>query len=289
MRVLFTGGRGLLGRWAINELVHSGHRVVSVVRTNSRPPQDGLLNPYKEVIGDARDPRLMAELCAEADVVVHFAAVPAPVGHTATDLLLANTVSTMAVLEAAGEAGVRGVVVASSISVLGMAWSPNLLAPLTLPIDEAHPLRPAEGYALSKECDEAAARMAARRWRMPVLSLRFPFSNTREKIMERAADPAQQEVLAKELWGYLEATDAARATRLAAEFVFSNTSADAEALNIVADDTCSRRSLADLIREWYPGLGGAGLAKVRGAYDTGAAERLIGFRAERVLFRGEEE
>lgn len=89
------------------------------------------------------------------------------------------------------------------------------MSPLYLPVDEVHPLRPTEGYALSKECDEASARMATRRWNLPVVAMRFPFTATSAMIEARRRDPDAGTTLAKELWAYLDVRDAARAVELA--------------------------------------------------------------------------
>ncbi len=286
MKILVTGGRGLIGRWVVDELVRAGHTVVSVVRTGSPPVVGSLRAAQHEILGDASDADLMSNLCTDVECVVHLAAIPAPVGYTARELVVRNSVTTMTVLEAAGEAGVRGVVMASSISVLGMAWSAATMPPLSLPIDEEHPLRPTEGYALSKEFDEASARMAARRWNLPIVALRFPFTQTREAIAIRASDPAQAERLAKELWAYLDLRDAARAVRLAVETATSDALPGATILSIMADDVCSPEPIAALIDRWYPSMRGVLPPEARCAYDTSAAVRAIGFQAEHRLNYG---
>lgn len=283
MRVVLTGGRGNIGRWAVDELVAAGHDVVSVVlETTEIPP--GLRAPQQEIVADAGDPEVLRDACQGADGLVHLAAIPAPIGHTARELIEANTLMTMTVLEEAGVAGIRGAVLASSVSALGMAWSEELMPPLYLPVDEAHPLRPTEGYALSKECDEAVARMAARRWGMSVFALRFPFTQTAEAIQARIAEaPASQaRVFAKELWGYLDVRDAAMAIRLALENAVSSGDGGSSVLNIMADDVCFDESLSELVRLWHPSVG-AVPAGIRCAYDVSRAEAQIGFRARHLV------
>ena len=283
MRVVLTGGRGLIGSWAVHELVGAGHHVTSVIRQEAEVPRE-LNAPQVEVVADAGDPIVLRDACHGADGVVHLAAIPGPVGHTARELMGANTLTTVSVLEAAGNAGVRGAVIASSVSALGMAWSDATMSPLYLPVDEDHPLRPTEGYALSKECDEAAARMAARRWGMTAFALRFPFTHTAQVIRERVANPTleQARVFAKELWGYLDVRDAARAVRLALETAVESQANSSTVLNIAADDVCFSEPLAELVARWHPTLG-AVPPNVRGAYDTTRAEALIGFTAHHLV------
>lgn len=283
MRVVFTGGRGLIGRWAVDELVRAGHDVVSIVRDRS-VVTPGLRQAQEEVVADAGDVDVLRRLCADAEGVVHLAAIPAPVGYTARELLAANTLTTMSVLEAAGEAGVAGAVLASSVSALGMAWSQDIMSPLYVPVDEDHPLRPTEGYALSKENDEAAARMAARRWGMTVFALRFPFTQTPEAIAERRADRSDEQDLAfaKELWGYLDVRDAAIAVRLALETAVESDESASTVVNVIADDVIVDEPLGDLMRRWHPSVDAVTEGQ-RCAYDVSRAETAFGFRAAHLV------
>ena len=102
-------------------------------------------------------------------------------------------------------AGVRRVVLASSMSVLGLPWAQVPLRPATCRSTPALPLQVSDPYALSKQADEATAAMIARRHGMAVVALRFPFSGGRSRLSRRAeefaADPASG---APELWSYLD-------------------------------------------------------------------------------------
>jgi nucleoside-diphosphate-sugar epimerase len=264
--------------------VRSGHEVLAIERAPSAEPRPGLLGATTRVIGDAADAELMNSAMQGIDAVVHLAAIPGPEGHTARELLAANSLATMTVLEAAGECGVSGAVIASSISILGMAWADELMDPLYLPVDEAHPLRPTEGYALSKECDEAAARMASRRWGLPIVAMRFPFTNTREQIESRRADAASSTALAKELWAYLDVRDAARAIESAVTAMVDGTVRGCNVVNVVADDVIFDRPIGELLKEWHPGVPfAADRYELRGAYDVTRARRLLGFEAEHLI------
>ncbi|MEV8214102.1 NAD(P)-dependent oxidoreductase [Leifsonia sp. NPDC077715] len=284
MRILVTGGSGRIGRHAVDRLVRAGHDVLAVEQTPSGASAPDLLTAATEVVGDAADPALIGPLMAGVDAVVHLAAIPSPVGSTARELLLANSLTTLTVLEAAGEHGVKGVVLASSISILGMAWSAEWMQPLSLPVDETHPLRATEGYALSKENDEAAARMASRRWGLPTVCLRFPFTETAEKIGERRADTASEERLAKELWAYLDVQDAARAIELAIDAMVGGALRGSTVINVVADDVLLDRPLAELLAEWHPDVPfSAEEYRLRGAYDPARAQELLGFEAAHLV------
>jgi nucleoside-diphosphate-sugar epimerase len=289
MKILVTGGSGLIGRHVVDHLVRRGDDVLTIEHAPAAPAP-GLAEATCVVAGDAADGALLRTIMADGvEAVVHLAAIPAPVGRTAVELLAANSMVTMAVLEAAGESGVRHVVIASSISILGMAWSAELMHPLHLPIDEDHPLRPTEGYALSKEDDEAAARMAAARWGMTVVALRFPFTTTRDGILERAAlartDPEHALAVAKELWAYLDVRDAAVAVEQSIEAARTGAVAGAVVLNVMTDDVLLDEPLEALLERWHPGvprrsvLGG-------GAYSADRARAAIGFDPEHLIPHG---
>jgi nucleoside-diphosphate-sugar epimerase len=289
MKILITGGAGLIGRWTVDHLVRAGHDVVAIIREPSRTDTD-LRRASREVIGDISDVNLVRREMADGiEGVIHLAAIPAPPGRTAVELLTANSLTTMTILEAAGDAGVDNVVIASSLSALGMAWSDEFMHPLYVPIDEEHPLRPTEGYALSKENDEAAARMAHRRWGMTVIALRFPFTATRAMIDDRieaarmGADNTET-VLAKELWAYLDVRDAARACELALLAADAGTVSGALVLNVMADDVILPQPLPELLAKWHPDAPLHGQLG-KGAYRVAKASETIGFTPQYLLPR----
>ncbi len=98
------------------------------------------------LVGDVRDPRAAAALCAGADVVVHAAAA-LPVRGSVAEIRSVNVGGTDSLLAAAAEAGIARAVVVSSAVVYGLARS------VPTPEDE-HP-RPFEPYGRSKVDAEA--------------------------------------------------------------------------------------------------------------------------------------
>lgn len=254
MRILLTGGRGGIGAWAVHELIEAGHEVISLVRADSADLPSEVHPPTREVVGEASDAKLLSFLLAEAEAVVHLAAIPNPVGNSPVELFQANSLTTLILLQAAAEAGVKPIIYASSISALGMSYATSDMSPLYLPVDEEHPLRPCEGYALSKECDEATARMASRRWNMRLYGLRFPFVGTESEIREYAASAADDGQQARELWTYLDVRDAARAIRLALEKANARSEPFATVVNVIADDVLIGHPLADLVTTAFPDL-----------------------------------
>jgi UDP-glucose 4-epimerase len=72
---------------------------------------------------------------------------------------------TVALLEAARQAGVRKVVLSSSTAVYGDTDK--------FPTDEETPLQPLSPYALSKQVNELYARLYTRTFNLPVIALRY--------------------------------------------------------------------------------------------------------------------
>ncbi|MDO8187577.1 NAD(P)-dependent oxidoreductase [Conexibacter sp. JD483] len=277
MNVLVTGAGGGIGRVVVAELAAGGHAVVALDRAGAGiPAGDGGAAAIH--VGDCRDGALVRTALAGADAVVHLAGVPAPGIVPDPELFAGNTQATFTVLDEAVRAGVRRVVTASSVSILGAAWAEDHVSPLYLPLDEAHPLRPREAYALAKQCDEATEAMFCRRDGIAVVALRFPFTDTSAAIAARAArvaeDPAEG---SRELWAYLDVRDAARACRLAVE---ATVAPGFHPVYVVADDTLAPLPTEQLVRAFHPETElRAPLPGRRTAYATARAVALLGFRA----------
>jgi nucleoside-diphosphate-sugar epimerase len=110
MRVLVTGGSGLLGRTTIAALTARGHDVVALQRRRSPELE------CAQVLADVCDGGAVAAAAAGCDAVVHGAALVGVVGSRA-EFRRVNVGGTRAVVEACGRAGVERLVVVSSPSV----------------------------------------------------------------------------------------------------------------------------------------------------------------------------
>jgi nucleoside-diphosphate-sugar epimerase len=218
-RVLVTGGAGRLGRYVVAEL--AGHCRVGVLDREAGA----------DFPADVLDLPAVARAMPGHDAVVHLAAMDISIPAPPERIFDVNVRGTWNVLEAARQAEARRVVVASSVAATGIDVPGT--APLYLPIDEAHPLRPTHPYGLSKEVDEAIARSFARRGGMEVIVLRpawvmFPeiLRNVLDELAGKlppaapvtAADTGER---AREplplLRSWVDPVDTARAFRLALE------------------------------------------------------------------------
>ena len=180
------------------------------------------------------------------------------------------------VIAAAFAAGVKKLVMGSSLTIYGFYYPTRWTAPEYLPVDEEHPLRPQDPYSVSKLVVEGACDAFARKSDMQIASLRFAgicADFTHQSLRERRKDPLRW---SGPLWTYIDARDAALACRLALEANF----AGHEAFNICSPNTIMEKPTAELVREYLPN------AKLRtnsaanwAGYDSGKANRMLGFSA----------
>ncbi|GHJ42401.1 NAD(P)-dependent oxidoreductase [Streptomyces sp. TS71-3] len=270
MRILVTGAAGHIGQHVLTELLAAGHTVVATDRV---PLDDS--RPERVHVGDLQDPELVRKAMDGAEAVVHLGAIPHPDPDDPSALFAHNCHTAHRVFEEAGRAGVRRVAAASSLSALGLAWSPVPVSPLYVPIDEEHPTLVRDSYGLSKLVLEEVARTAHRLWGMDVVCMRFPFTGSGERLERQlaavAADPGAHR---HDLWGWLDTRDAAAAVRRAVEADVRG----CHVINVAAPDTSSPLTSAELMDTHYPGVPAfLPLADHTSLYDTSACERLLGF------------
>ncbi len=202
MRVLITGGAGFVGSHVADVLIERGHETVSM--DNLLPQAHGPQATVEGVVvGDVRDPDLVADLLRGVDVVCHQAAM---VGHgldpsDAPDYALHNDYGTAVLLAGMYRAGVTRLVLASSMVVYGEGryecpahgvvrpaprrrsdvdngvFEPPCpvcgapLAPALVPEDA--PIDPRSTYAATKAAQEHLASAWARQTRGTVWALRY--------------------------------------------------------------------------------------------------------------------
>jgi nucleoside-diphosphate-sugar epimerase len=282
-RVIVTGGSGKAGPWVIQELLASGYEVLNV---DSRRPAQPLcrtieadLTQLGQVVS-AFSPHVTGDRTPYLGVV-HFAAIPRP-GVTANDeLFRVNALSTYNVFEACGLLGIKKIVAASSESSYGMAFSNEVLKPLYLPVDEAHPQRPEDTYGLSKVVNELTAEMFHRRDGTQILSYRISHVLTPDEHAEVVAMADRLEYRERTLWAYVDARDVATACRLGLE----RDGLGCEAIMISSEITAARVPSAELQRRFLSGVTDvrAPITGHQAFYSTEKAQRLLGWRQRHFL------
>src|SRR5579885_3021246 len=136
MIIAVSGGSGFVGKFVIDELQARGHEVIVV---DIKEPPDRKI-PFR--MADVLDLPALRQAFRECNVVIHLAAIPRPQFAPPEVVYRVNALGTMQVLEAAVQAGVERVVLASSDSALGYVFREKEMHPLYFPIDENHPLSP---------------------------------------------------------------------------------------------------------------------------------------------------
>jgi len=235
--VVCTGGSGRLGRYVVDTL--AGLCELHVV--DLKPPAAPVGFSCLEVT----DYEGLKQAFAGREAVVHLAAIPNPRSAPPDVTFGTNVQGAFAVLQAAEDAGVRRVVLASSDSVVGFHYNPPDWAPQYLPIDEAHPLDPSEFYSLSKRVTETIAAGFARRKRMEVVVIRpahIVFPPEYPELEARGGDLFNYHV-----WTYVAPEDVARAFRLALELP----EVGFETFFVSAADGLNTRPTLELIRERF--------------------------------------
>jgi nucleoside-diphosphate-sugar epimerase len=137
------------------------------------------------------------------------------------------------------------VVWASSETTLGLPFD---VPPKYAPVDEAHYPFPTSTYSLSKVAAEAMAEQVSAWSGIPFVALRL--SNVLDPEDYQAFPSYWPDPMARKwnLWGYIDARDAASAFRRALE----SATTGVDVAIIANDETVMERSSADLMAEVFP-------------------------------------
>lgn len=297
-RVLVTGGAGFIGSHLVHALVQRGDRVRILDNFSSGDPANlaGFETKIELIEGDIRKQADAVEAVKDIDVIFHeaaFVSVPESIENPRL-CFETNVNGTIEVLEAARQAGVRRVILASSAAVYGASED--------LPLRESGPTQCLSPYASSKLFDEVLALLYTQIYKLPVIALRyFNVYGPRQspKSAYAAAIPkfisglrqGQSPTIygdGKQTRDFVYVGDAVRANLLAA---------DAQGIEGQVFNVCSgsQTRLLDLLDVLYsilpnapkPHFEPARLGDVpRSLGDPEKAARAFGFRAETLLPNG---
>ncbi len=279
MKILVTGAAGLVGGFVARELLENGHEVRALDVTNVSADLRGRVEMTYENITDRMAMLRAAQGC---DAVAHLAATSHPMHSRELEILNPNVVGTHYVLAAAEAHGIQKVALASSCSIYGAPFAKNPFHFDYLPVDESHPQRAEDLYAVSKAAGELTAAAISRRSGMATTCLRinnvFDFGG-KDGWMKRQIEGAHNR-RSPDLWHYIEVRDVARAFRLALENVESGHHTPI----IAARDLWTTHSHRELIERHYPELTSFLDSdwdfERYGFYDSRPAEELFGFVAQ---------
>ena len=165
-RILVTGAAGGMGRLMRPRLRREGRvlRLLDVVAPAPAEPGE----PVEVVTGSVTDPAAMAAACSGVDAIIHLG------GHSRetswADTVEVNISGTHTVLEAARQAGVPRIVLASSNHAVGFREIADA-GPAGLPADSSP--RPDTYYGVSKAAIEALGSLYHSRFGMDVIAVRI--------------------------------------------------------------------------------------------------------------------
>jgi nucleoside-diphosphate-sugar epimerase len=215
-----------------------------------------------------------------ADAVVHCAAIPEPTGNAAHVVFRTNMMMTFNAIEAAVRWGAVRFVNVSSETAPGFFFAERPFSPDYLPVDEEHPLRPQDPYALSKVFGEQLMDAAVRRSDIRATTIR-PCWVQWEGTIEWNLGPQVRDrhVKTANIHSYIDVYDLADALVLA---VASDLPGH-EVFYIASPDNVGNHDFVQLVRDVYeldvpirplsrPDASGISSAK---------AERLLGFAPTR--------
>jgi len=204
---------------------------------------------------------------------MHLAALPAPRLQPNAATFRNNMLSDYNVFEACRRLGIKHVVYASSETVLGLPFDKP---PAYVPVDENAPPRPESAYSLVKLLSETMAEQFCR-WDPELKMIGLRLSNVMEPTAYAKFPKFEENVRVRKwnLWGYIDARDAAQAIRLAIESPLRG----AEVFIIANADTVMSRANEQLLAEVFPGVA---IRRPISANETllgiEKAQRMLGFQ-----------
>ena len=212
MKICVTGAVGRLGSHTCDAVRAAGHELVA---TDLRTRPD---LPYHVVIADLLRREQVYPLLEGCDAVIHLGNHPSHYGRDAQTVYAENTTINVNVFQAAWELGLRRVVFASSIQVVGggrrdPATESSGLA--YLPLDGELPPNMSNPYAASKDAGERLLRYyAGLDGDATLVAIRYPAIWRRAY---RRREPRPERDLIDECYTWILADDAARLAVAAAE------------------------------------------------------------------------
>ena len=167
MKVLVAGGAGYIGSHTVKELLGEGYEVV--IFDNFSTGREELLIGGEVIRGDLMDKKSIQNAFRSHDIqaVLHFASFLL-VGESYINpqkYYRHNLISSLNLLEAMLENGVKNFIFSSSAAVYG--------EPETTPITESHPLNPVNPYGQTKFFIETVLQDYQRAYGLRFISLRY--------------------------------------------------------------------------------------------------------------------
>lgn len=244
MRIGVTGSGGKLGRATLDRLRADGHDPIGFDLAGI--PGPGFTRVDLTDFGQTLDAFLSVTARHDGlDALVHLAAIP--VNGLVPDAATFHNNMTVSfnALFAAHRAGIRTVVLASSITAMGFPFDE---APPSLPVNETY-TSANNTYGLGKVAEEAIAQQLVR-WHPETSITALRFTNVvapdEYATFERASLPGYRRDL---LGSWVDARDGALAVALA----LAAAEPGFETYNVAAPDSGCTTPSRELAARWFPG------------------------------------
>ena len=284
--ILITGATGFVGGEVVKQLLGTGEKITALGRT--RPQED-----LDFIQADLTDSENLAKVLEgkKFDCIMHLASLPGDTGNP-QQMLSVNVNGCLNLLEYARETHVKRFVLASSISAYEWYPSTKFNPPDYLPVDENHPCRPKDMYAMTKRMQELLMITYHEQYGVPTTALRLTAvigprgkggGRGWREIAEQMAEGKLVKIphfSADEVCHYVDIRDVARMFITAGE----HPGAVGEIFNCCGPKAVSGAEFAETVKHVIPGVEveyGFPWSMAQGgkvAFDMSKAERLIGFK-----------
>ena len=280
-RVVVTGGSGRIGSRLAARLASLGHDVVVVDRNRPREAHG------RWVFADGRDRATLQPVFENAYAVFHLGELPNDQAASSPhEVYLANTAVASTVLQIASDVRLPRFVYTSTCQVYGLwggTYDPQRVKPHALPMTEAQPVFPRNGYAAGKAAGELYARMLAEVRGFSGSIFRLPATMDAEWLGWYSRDDRRWRRAVHEtdgLWAWLHIDDAVDAYLLAME----HQKPGVEAYHFSAPDVIGLVPIAERIPrmpEGWPAL--PENIGTRSMLDCTKARDMLGWQATRTF------
>jgi nucleoside-diphosphate-sugar epimerase len=259
-RVVVTGGSGRVGRYVLEELGADYDLLNADLQASSHDVE------FARV--DVTDLNALRTALTGADAVCHLAGIDYDRPALAEDHLRVNALGSWNVVRAAAEAGVRNVVLMSSVAASGLSEMRPDWQPQYLPVDELHEPKPVASYGVSKLVVEQIGQLAARDSGLAITCFRtvHVLTDDLHPYLQFIDAPGR-----RWLFYYVTGEDVARAFRLALE----SPRAGFGVFYLSAADTSRKEPTL----EWYPERVGSLPRVDHDLYEANPRAAIFGSRA----------
>ncbi|CAE6449540.1 unnamed protein product [Rhizoctonia solani] len=280
MHIVIAGSSGSVAESLINIVLSSTTHTLTLVDYKPPPEDKKISDPrVKYETRDLRQYNDYAEAVKGADGLIHLAAFAQPYLAAPDVVHNSNVALSFNALQAASEAGIRFVVIASSVNAIGGFYSQERNVKYHyFPVDEKHPSFVDEPYGLSKSIAELQAEAFARAHpNMSISSLRFHYVLP-EKNPKRMSGEELLKKNSLDLWGWTECVAAGRACLLALEVDWTG----AEVIYVIGEEHCvppGEGTTEELAKRFFPeAVLRKNFEPQEGLFDCSKAERLLGWK-----------